>query len=155
MGEEEYVVEAIRDRRYNMRLKEREFLIKWQGYEEEENTWEPEGNLNCPGIIESFKRTLPLKELRCLMSRRPEKLSGFERAKFIQCIGADGPHESDNEDSPKEDEQNFYCLIVFDDIDFPEEVTMSQFHEHRPYEAFAYCEDRILRRRCKSRSSRD
>lgn len=33
----------------------RHYLIRWKGYEEESDTWEPEDTLNCPDIIAVFK----------------------------------------------------------------------------------------------------
>ncbi|XP_056642274.1 chromobox protein homolog 5-like isoform X1 [Diorhabda sublineata] len=33
----------------------RHYLIRWKGYEEESDTWEPEDTLNCPDIIADFK----------------------------------------------------------------------------------------------------
>ncbi|VDP51956.1 unnamed protein product [Soboliphyme baturini] len=37
------------------------FLIKWKDYPNSANTWEPLENLNCPGLIEEFKRTWKAK----------------------------------------------------------------------------------------------
>jgi hypothetical protein len=35
----------------------REFLVKWLGYDESENTWEPENNLsNCKQLLQRYKK---------------------------------------------------------------------------------------------------
>ena len=55
MGEEdeaEYEVEAILD--FKKTSKGDYYLIKWKGYEESENSWQPETNLDCDELIEQF-----------------------------------------------------------------------------------------------------
>lgn len=47
----------------------KEFLIRWKGYSEKHDTWEPEDNLNCPEIISKYLAKADLcrnnsKELR-------------------------------------------------------------------------------------------
>jgi len=51
--EEEYSVEKILDKR--MKGGKVEYLIKWEGYPDSENTWEPQENLDCPEIINAFE----------------------------------------------------------------------------------------------------
>ena len=39
-----------------------EYLIKWEGYPDSENTWEPQANLDCPDIINKFEEAAKSKK---------------------------------------------------------------------------------------------
>lgn len=58
--EEEYSVEKILDKR--TKGGKTEYLIKWEGYPDSENTWEPDENLDCPDIISAFEEKLKSKK---------------------------------------------------------------------------------------------
>jgi len=57
-GEEEYVVEEILDS--HLRCNKLEFLVKWEGYMNENNLWEPEDNCkNVHNAIAAFYHKYP------------------------------------------------------------------------------------------------
>jgi len=57
-GEEEYVVEEILDS--HLRHNKLEFLVKWEGYMNEDNSWEPEDNCkNVHNAIAAFYHKYP------------------------------------------------------------------------------------------------
>lgn len=50
-----YVVEKIVDER--MEAGRLEFFLKWKGYSDTENTWEPAENLDCPELLVEFNNS--------------------------------------------------------------------------------------------------
>ena len=56
-GEEEWVVEEILDSRMiNQKLR---YLVKWDGFRIEHNSWEPWDNIHAPDLISEFHRKHP------------------------------------------------------------------------------------------------
>ena len=53
-GGEEYHVERILASRRSGR--QTEYLIKWEGYPNEDSSWEPRRSLNCPGLLAEFEQ---------------------------------------------------------------------------------------------------
>ncbi|KAF7701623.1 Chromodomain Y-like protein 2 [Cucumispora dikerogammari] len=45
VSEESYLIEEILDERYNKKKRAKEYLIKWKGYGESDNSWEVEYNI--------------------------------------------------------------------------------------------------------------
>jgi hypothetical protein len=50
--EDVYEVEKIVNHRIRKGVDE--FLVKWLGYDDNENTWEPLSNLDCPALVQEY-----------------------------------------------------------------------------------------------------
>jgi len=84
--EKDYIVERIlrvRDQHGSL-----EYLIKWKGYSDEYNTWEPASNLTCNEILSEF------------MSSRPKFFENFIRKYFKPKLN---PSESDDDEEDEYD----------------------------------------------------
>jgi len=57
--EDEYEVEKVVDKR--IVKGKTQYLIKWKGFDEVDNTWEPDENLECPELIADYESTLTKK----------------------------------------------------------------------------------------------
>lgn len=58
-GKSEYNVEKITAKRYQPKIKGFEYLIKWENFDNSENTWEPVSHLaGCKRLVDEFERKL-------------------------------------------------------------------------------------------------
>ncbi len=69
-GEEEYEVEKVTNHRYTGRARTLQYLIKWKGYPEADNTWEPADQIHAPQLVKAYHRQSPLEDKRERASTR-------------------------------------------------------------------------------------
>jgi chromobox protein 5 len=61
-GKEQYKVEAIHAHQYHRH--KLQYLIKWKGYPESNNTWEPVNNVQAPRLVKGYYEAHPLEDKR-------------------------------------------------------------------------------------------
>ncbi len=54
--QEQYEVETIRSHRCHGKKKQLQYLIKWAGYPESDNTWEPVDYIQAPQLVKEYER---------------------------------------------------------------------------------------------------
>jgi hypothetical protein len=59
-GEAEYEVESIINHRHQGRNRALQYLLKWKGYPDADNTWEPADQVHAPELIKQYHKKHPL-----------------------------------------------------------------------------------------------
>jgi len=62
--EAEYKVEQIRNHRYSRQNRVLQYLIKWKGYPESDNTWESAADVHAPDLIRNYHKGTPLEGIK-------------------------------------------------------------------------------------------
>jgi len=63
-GEAEYEVELIRSHQCHGRSRKLQYLIKWKGYPESDNTWEDTDQIHAPNLIKLYHQNNPLQKIK-------------------------------------------------------------------------------------------
>ena len=73
LAEDEYVVEKVLKKR--IRKGHVEYLLKWKGYPDSENTWEREENIFCLDLLVEFENELARSSLPDASPAEPKQSS--------------------------------------------------------------------------------
>src|SRR5258707_13377165 len=61
-GAEEYEVEHLVNHRRHGRSRALQYFVKWKGYPESDNTWEPAQNIHAPDLLKKYHQCYPLQD---------------------------------------------------------------------------------------------
>ena len=94
--EPEYIVERVVDKRVKAKGKI-EYLLKWKGFDDADNTWEPADNLECVELIEEFEKKAKAggKDAKNAVARSTKKRTATSSSKHEDNSAANVAQNSD------------------------------------------------------------
>jgi Chromo (CHRromatin Organisation MOdifier) domain len=63
-GEEQYKVKTIQSHQHCRHTRQLQYLLKWKGYPESDNMWEPAAQVHSPELIKQYHCRNPLDNIK-------------------------------------------------------------------------------------------
>lgn len=87
----EFVVERVVSHRFDPKKRQFEYLLKWEGYPHDQNTWEPAENLHVWGhLIKQYKDSLvknyAVSSIPGKRPGRPRKIDEIQPKVSLQTV---------------------------------------------------------------------
>ncbi|KAM3843142.1 chromobox protein homolog 3-like [Diretmus argenteus] len=144
---EEYTVEKVLDQRLvNGKV---EFFLKWKGFTEADNTWEPEENLDCPELISAFLEAQKnVKEKPAPVKRKSSTAEPETEAKkkdvTEQPRGFARNLEPERIIGATDSSGELMLLMKWKDSDVPDLVPAHEANTRCPQMVISYYEERMV-----------
>jgi hypothetical protein len=74
-GTEVFEVKRIISHQRQGRSRTLQYLIKWKGYPESDNTWEPATQIHAPDLLRAYHRKRPLEQIKAALTRCSKPIS--------------------------------------------------------------------------------
>lgn len=84
------------------------FLIKWKGYDDSENTWEPEEHLNCQDLLDEYFLGMEEKNVKKTKPKKKNTKKAkkeFKQRDYVKPIKKEDPITNDKLDTLENDEE--------------------------------------------------
>ncbi|XP_037792961.1 chromobox protein homolog 1-like [Penaeus monodon] len=146
---EEFIVEKILDKRVRNGIVE--YYLKWKGYGDTDNTWEPEAHLECSQLINEYEKTAKEKateEKKETGKRTPKKPSNTKtkeenRMDMNSLSGFDQGFEPDKILGATNASGTLKFLMQWKDSEIQELVPASQANVLCPQVVIKFYEERL------------
>src|SRR5713226_1935746 len=81
-GTEEYEVEHLINHRCHGKPQTLQYFVKWKGYPESNNTWEPAQNIHAPDLLKKYHQCYPLQDKK---GKKPRKKASSQLHTSVLC----------------------------------------------------------------------